>query len=400
MSTEQNKRTRANGEGTIFKNKHRNRWVVACYDYTGIRRTESFKRKVEAEKWLTHQLDARDRMQGTYVVKPKETLEEYLAGWLFSRRHQVRSNSHRHYESTIRNLINPYIGMLKASTLSQGDVEAVLNTLADKGYGHGSIVGVLRTISKAYNDGIRRKEQLHNPATGVQMLSIKPVVSRAIPARDLDQLYSTANESPYDLARLMVGAEIGIRPSEIMGLMWSDISGVELSINVVRQVQRVKGMKLHFAETKTDRLGPIPLTERQMAILVNHHRHQMLNRANWKFDTGVIFPNKVGNLQDETSDKEWMRNLCIRAGVPLYTRYQLRKTAFTNFLKGADIGTTKAFSGHTSTKTLEDHYITPESSAVREAANRAEKALLEDQKTRKAQRINSIDIKFGRENTL
>jgi integrase len=279
-------------------------------------------------------------------------------------------------------------------------VEAVLNTLADKGYGHGSIVGVIRTLSKAYNDGMRKKFQLHNPATGVQMLSMKPVVSRAIPAQDLDQLYETASECPYDLARLMVGAEIGIRPAEIMGLMWSDISGVELSMSVERQVQRVKGMPLHFAETKTDRLGPIPITERQMAILVNHHRHQMLNRANWKIDTGVIFPNKVGNLQDETSDKEWMRNLCIRAGVPFYTRYQLRKTAFTNFLKGADIGTTKAFSGHTSTKTLEDHYITPESSAVREAANRAEKALLANQEARKAQQSKSVDFKIRKEGTL
>jgi integrase len=279
-------------------------------------------------------------------------------------------------------------------------VEAVLNTLADKGYGHGSIVGVLRTLSKAYNDAMRKKSQLHNPATGVQMLSMKPVISRAIPAHDLDQLYVTAAENPYDLARLMVGVEIGIRPSEIMGLLWSDISGVELSINVVRQVQRVKGMKLHFAETKTDRLGPIPITERQLAILTSHHRHLMLNRANWKIDTGVIFPNKVGNLQDETSDKEWMRNLCIRAGVPLYTRYQLRKTAFTNFLKGADIGTTKAFSGHTSTKTLEDHYITPESSAVREAANRAEKALLANQEARKAQQSKSVDFKIRKEGTL
>jgi integrase len=383
VSTEKSKRTRANGEGTIFK--HRNRWVVSCYDIQKVRRTTSFKKKVEAEDWLSAQRDARKRMQGTYVPKPKETVEEFLADWLFSRRHQIRPNSYRHYDSTIRNLINPYIGMLQASTLTEADVETVLNTLADEGYGHGSIVGVLRTLSKAYNDGMRKKLQLHNPTTGVQMLSMKPVVSRAIPARDLDQLYATAAESPYDLARLMVGAEIGIRPSEIMGLMWSDISGVELSINVVRQVQRVKGMKLHFAETKTDRLGPIPITERQLAILTNHHRHQMLNRANWKFDTGVVFPNKVGNLQDETSDKEWMRNLCIRSGVPLNTRYQLRKTAFTNFLKGADIGTTKAFSGHTSTKTLEDHYITPESSAVREAANRAEKDLLKRQKDSKIQ---------------
>jgi hypothetical protein len=48
-------------------------------------------------------------------------------------------------------------------------------------------------------------------------------------------------------------------------------------------------------------------------------------------------------------------------------------------LRGADLGTTKAFSGHTSTKTLEDHYITPENSAVREASNRAEQALLKEQ---------------------
>lgn len=394
------KRTRANGEGTIFKNQRRSRWVVACYDYKGIRRAESFKKKIDAEAWLAEQIAIRKRSRGTYVLKPKETVEDFLAEWLHSRRHQIRSNSYRHYDSTIRNLINPYIGMLQASNLTEADVEAVLNTLADKGYGHGSIVGVLRTLSKSYNDAMRKKSQLHNPTTGVQMLSMKPVISRAIPARDLDKLYETASENPYDLARLMVGAEIGIRPAEIMGLMWSDISDTELSINVVRQVQRVKEMKLHFAELKTDRLGPIPITERQLAILTNHHRHLMLKRANWRVDSGVIFPNKIGNLQDETSDKEWMRNLCKRAGVGRYTRYQLRKTAFTNFLKGADIGTTKAFSGHTSTKTLEDHYITPESSAVREAANRAEKALLANLETHKNQQSKSADFKIRKEGTL
>jgi integrase len=74
-----------------------------------------------------------------------------------------------------------------------------------------------------------------------------------------------------------------------------------------------------------------------------------------------------------------MKHLCDRACVKRYTRYQLRKSCFTNFLRGADLGTTKAFSGHTSTKTLEDHYITPENSAVREASNRAEQALLKEQ---------------------
>ena len=93
MSTEKSKRTRANGEGTIFK--HRNRWVVSCYDIQKVRRTTSFKKKVEAEDWLSAQRDARKRMQGTYVPKPKQTVEEYLWEWLPSRRHQVTGFNER-----------------------------------------------------------------------------------------------------------------------------------------------------------------------------------------------------------------------------------------------------------------------------------------------------------------
>jgi integrase len=379
MSTEKNKRTRANGEGTIFK--HRNHWVVACYDIHKVRRTTSFKRKVDAEDWLSEQRAARKRMQGTYVVNPKQTVEEYLNVWLPTQRHLIRPNSTRFYSSTIKNLIAPHIGSIPASQLTPAVIKNLLNTLADKGYGHGSIIGVLRTLSKAYADGLENHEQVHNPAVGVRMLSIKPVISQAIPSEDLTKLYRVAAESHFDLARLMIGAELGFRPSEITGLKWSNLHQTDLGwlITVERQVQRVKGKPLHFAPTKTNTNSAKPLTERQASILLVHKRHQGLNKAKWVEDNDVLFPNSIGRLRDETLDKEWMRKLCDRAGVKRYTRYQLRKSAFTNFLKGADLGTTKAFSGHTSTKTLEDHYITPESRAVREASDRAELSLLKEQ---------------------
>jgi integrase len=373
------KRTRANGEGTIFK--HRNRWTVACYDIHGIRRTKSFKKKLEAEIWLVEQITVRKRFQGTYVVNPKQTVEEYLNVWLPTQRHLIRPNSTRFYSSTIKNLISPYIGSIPACQLSPATIEELLNTLADKGYGHGSIVGVIRTLSKAYADGLKNRAQVHNPTEDVRMLSMKPVISQAIPLEDLIKLYKVAKESPFDLARLMIGAELGFRPSEIMGLKWTDLQEIDAGwlITVERQVQRVKGKPLHFAPTKTSSSAAKPLTERQISILHAHKRHQALNKARWVEDNNVLFPNSIGRLRDETLDKEWMKQLCDRAGVKRYTRYQLRKSCFTNFLRGADLGTTKAFSGHTSTKTLEDHYITPESSAVREAAKRAEAALLKEQ---------------------
>ena len=161
MSQEKNKRTRSNGEGTIFK--HRNRWVAACYDIHDIRRTQSFKKKIEAETWLVDQVNLRKRFKGSYVVNPKQTVEEYLAEWLHSRRHQIRPNSYRHYETTIKNLIVPNIGRIPASRLMPATVKDLLNTLADRGYGHGSIIGVIRTLSKAYNDGRDDFKQVHNP---------------------------------------------------------------------------------------------------------------------------------------------------------------------------------------------------------------------------------------------
>jgi hypothetical protein len=212
MDTEKNKRTRSNGEGTIFK--HRNRWVAACYDIHDIRRTQSFKKKIEAETWLVEQVNLRKRFKGSYVVNPKQTVEEYLAEWLYSRRHQIRPNSYRHYETTIKNLIVPNIGRIPASRLMPATVKDLLNTLADSGYGHGSIIGVIRTLSKAYNDGRDDFKQVHNPIEGVKMISIEPKISKAVPAQDLTALYMVAKESPYDLARLMIGAELGLRPSE------------------------------------------------------------------------------------------------------------------------------------------------------------------------------------------
>ena len=373
------KRTRANGEGTIFK--HRNRWTVACYDIRGIRRTQSFKKKIEAETWLVEQVTARKRFKGTYVVNPKQTVEEYLNNWLPTQRHLIRPNSTKFYSSTIKNLIVPYIGSIPACQLSPATIEELLNTLADKGYAHGSIVGVIRTLSKAYADGLKNHKQVHNPALAVKMLAIDPVVSQAIPLEDLTKLYRVAKESPFDLARLMIGAELGLRPSEITGLKWTDLYqiGEDWLITVERQVQRVKGKPLYLARTKTSSRAAKPLTERQISILHTHKHHQALNKARWVEDNDVIFPNSIGRLRDETLDKAWMKQLCDRAEVKRYMRYQLRKSCFTNFLRGADLGTTKAFSGHTSTKTLEDHYITPASSAVREASNRAEQALLKEQ---------------------
>jgi len=113
--------------------------------------------------------------------------------------------------------------------------------------------------------------------------------------------------------------------------------------------------------------------------LLIHKRYQALNKAKWIIDENLVFPNSIAGKLDEKKDRAEFKKLLKAAGVPDYQLYQLRKTCLTNMAQQTDVRTLQAFSGHTSTKTLEDHYITPQNSAIREAANRVERAMLDEQ---------------------
>jgi integrase len=372
--TKKNKRTRGNGHGTIFFNKQRKSWTAQIHDIHGVRRISSFKSKVDSETWLVTQKLARDRGEGLYALHVKQNVAEFLDDWLQRRKTRIRPNSYRAYEQTILHRINPYIGNLNAAKLKPLVIEDLLAKLIAKEYKPGSIIGVIRVLSKAYNDGVRLELVPVNPMNKVEKSKLESIPLPAIPADDLLKIYALAADDPYDLARLVVGAEIGLRPGEARGLQWSDLDEVRLSIRVERQVIRNKGTGLTFAPTKSKRLSAVPITERQFKILMMHKRSQTLTKAKWTTDLNLIFPNNFGNMMDETKDKAWMKEICKSLSIPPYALYQMRKTAFTELMLVSDAGSTMAFSGHTQASTLFKHYVLPETNAVREAINRREAA--------------------------
>ena len=70
-----------------------------------------------------------------------------------------------------------------------------------------------------------------------------------------------------------------------------------------------------------------------------------------------VFPNTVGKLGDEKSDRLAFKNLLLSAGVPDCQLYQLRKTAFTNMASQTDLKTLMEFSGHTQVTTVMKSYV-------------------------------------------
>lgn len=384
-SNPKNKKTRLNGEGTTFFDQKRNRWVASFFDVNGKRRTQLFLRQDEADKWRINCISMRDKGIGTHADNARQTVEEFLFAWLDYRKPKINYNTYRFYDIAIRTKIVPLIGKEKASKLRPATIEAAVSRLKQDEYKSGSIRSLYSTLSKAYKDGVRLGWVPSNPLEKVERVKLPLSPSLPIPVADTHKLIETAMMDPFDMARLVAGIRFGLRPGEVAGLFWEDFDFEAKQLNVSRQVQYEKGRGLVYCETKVKRKLSIPLSDKEVGIFVAYKANLDFQRVlrmtnsikgseNWKGDERIVFPNKHGNIQNPKSDTLWFRELCSKARVPRYQRYQMRKRAFTDLLMVTNIASVMAYSGHTQASTLLKHYISPEIEALRTAIEAREKS--------------------------
>ena len=166
---------------------------------------------------------------------------------------------------------------------------------------------------------------------------------------------------------------MGVRPGEALGLKWSDLNADKCTLLIDRQVQRAKGKGLILKAVKQKTARTLRISQETFRILLVHKRHQAVNRAKWIEDNDLIFPNTVGKLGDEKSDRLAFKNLLTSAGVPDCQLYQLRKTAFTAMAGQADLKTLMEFSGHSQVSTVIGNYVFATSESMTIAVNNLDK---------------------------
>ena len=355
-----NKPKRANGRGSIYqitKSNGRKVWKAAIKDIKGKLRTKNFTKLSEAEDWVADQRRARDLGENTYATNPKMTVAEFLVGWANTQYGPDQDSTQRSYQSVIRNHIAPAIGKIKASELTAKTVENLFRDMHANGFGAGTIRITRAALSAAYNDAVRLGDLVRNPVRNAKMPSVTPNTTKPLPRADWEKLYLEATKNPRMHARIEIAGMIGLRPGEALGLKWSDLNVEESTLHIERQVQRTKGQGLVLKSVKQKTARTLKISRTTVQILLTHKRHQTLNKAKWAKDNDLIFPNTLGKLGDEKSDRLAFKNLLRAAGVANFQLYQLRKTAFTNMASHTDLKTLMEFSGHTQVSTVMKSYV-------------------------------------------
>ena len=355
----------ANGHGTVYFSKSRNRYIAQFYDIKNKRRTKICRRQSDAQTWLDEQKRVRHYGQSTYTPNSNMKISDFLTQWVEHRKNSIAPETYRNYKSTIENRIKPVIGDVKTKDLPAQAVESLIGDLIRDGYKPGTIKGVYAVLRAAFRYAVRMGDLNTNPIDKVSAPSGQSTAIKHIPKSDFEKIYREASLHPYLHARVEVGMMMGLRPGEVRGLRWSDINWDERNLTIERQLQRVKDEGLVFRPVKQKESRTIPLSETQINILKTHLDFQQMNTEGWVENLGLIFPNTIGKPLDAKREHIWWKSLLKRAGVGEYSIYQMRKTAFTHFANlGVPQATLLAYSGHSNISTVFKHYAFATSEAM------------------------------------
>jgi integrase len=125
---------------------------------------------------------------------------------------------------------------------------------------------------------------------------------------------------------------LGLRPGELLGLMWSDLNKSGDVLRVQRPV-KIEGGKLVLGDVKTEASNrPLRIPQPVRDALKLHKARQKDERKyaeSWT-DLGLIFPTSTGNMMDRHNYRRTLRRIVKKAEIEgSWTSHELRHTAIS-----------------------------------------------------------------------
>src|SRR5215471_17251507 len=128
MPSQNKRRRRGHGEGSIYWRESRKRWIAELKLETGKSKYFSGKTYAEAQRKLNQaQLEQR---QGKLLTGPKQTVKDFLTYW-FEEAHAgaLKLSTRALYRRHLRNHIIPVLGSIQLQKLKAEEVQAFLNAM-------------------------------------------------------------------------------------------------------------------------------------------------------------------------------------------------------------------------------------------------------------------------------
>jgi integrase len=305
--------------------KSRNKRGGYVVRYRGADRkqhSQTFKRKVDADRFL-RTVEA-DVLRGTWVDPQlaKVTFEEYASGWLESRPN-LRPRTRETYESELAH-VYPTFGTVELGKITPGDVRLWHAELSKK-LGPSTVAKCYRLLRSILATAVADERIARNPCkldgAGVERAAERPVAT-------VEQVWNLANAMPDRYRCLVVLAGfVGLRIGELLGLERRHVNVLHKTLTVEQQQQELTSGEVVIGPPKTAagaRTVALPAF-----VMPELERH--LDEFSSPEPSGRVFPGEHrGPLRKLTVHKHWKVARAKVEDLPTgFVFHDLRHTANT-----------------------------------------------------------------------
>ncbi|WP_406178043.1 tyrosine-type recombinase/integrase [Streptomyces sp. NBC_00996] len=376
--TPASRRSRANGDGTVYQRKD-SRWEAAGYVLApgNIRKRVRVygSSRTEALAKLTEKIAASNR--GLPVPSTQGSLAAYLTYWLENVAvHQLRENTHTRYAAVARLYLIPGLGRKKLAKLTAKDVRTWLNQLrticqccargldtardqrlccaagncCSRRLSPLTLTYVHSVLKSALEHAVREEEIPRNVARNVRTGTPRPRRFEPLTTEEAREFLAAA--SGHRLQPLFeLALHTGLRKGELLGLRWEDLDLTGGTVSIRRTLQRTNSGGLTALPTKTQSSERrISLPTPCLRSLEQHRDRQRQEReaagTGWK-DSGYVFTRPDGAPIEGATLTRHFNTLLRQARLRRIRFHDLRHSAATLLLEqGVELVVIKELLGH------------------------------------------------------
>ncbi|MGB5168950.1 MAG: site-specific integrase [Acidimicrobiia bacterium] len=223
------------------------RWQVRYRDPSGEERARTFRRRVDAERFLV--TVETDKLRGTWTDPrlEKTTVSEWVPTWQAGRVH-LRPSTRISAESLLRNHVLPYFGSRRLGSVTQIDVQAFVVHLEEKGLSASTIRQAYLLIAGAFSSALESGLIARTPCRSIKL---PPNARREMRFLSTDDVAEVADaiDSPYRVL-VLAAAYTGCRFGELAGLRTHRLDLAGRSLTVAESLSDVNG-HLGLTQPKT-----------------------------------------------------------------------------------------------------------------------------------------------------
>lgn len=224
-------------------------WLARYRAPDGRQHSRTFRRKVDAERWLRTEESRGDRGEWVDPAAGQVTFAEWSETWLEGL--DLKPATRANYTSNLSSRVLPTFGSTRLAGITPAAVRAWQTRLRDEGLSAASIRQARQVLSAALDVAVADGLIVRNPAASVKPPKVRPRRQQFLTAKQVETLAEACEDrKPGAGAVVFFLAWSGLRWGEAVALRWENVDIDRRRVEVAASATEVSG-RLEWGSPKT-----------------------------------------------------------------------------------------------------------------------------------------------------